>query len=149
MKIKIFCAFAPLALMVTLRLSASTYYISPSGADDNAGTSTSAPWKTFGHAIPLLNAGDTLYLLNGTYTGANSGYPQINCSSGARNGTSFAPITIQALNERQAFIQGNGSSANPFYLTTCSYWNIVGLHVEDGDFSSQSSSSGGVIDIAS
>src|SRR5437868_5657874 len=97
MKIKIFCAFALSALMVT-PLSASTYYISPSGADGNAGTSTSAPWKTFGHAIPLLNAGDTLYLLNGTYTSANSGYPQINCSSGANNGTSVAPVTIEALN---------------------------------------------------
>jgi hypothetical protein len=113
--------------------SATNYYISPTGSDSNAGTSSGTPWKTFAHAIPLLNAGDTLNLANGTYNSSNSGFPNINCSSGAHNGTSGSPITIQALNERQAFLAGDGT-AMPFQILNCSYWNIIGLHIEDGDF---------------
>jgi hypothetical protein len=117
------------------------YYISPSGLDSNSGTSSGAPWKSFAHAIPLLNSGDTLNLLNGTYQPVS-----INCSSGAHNGTSSAKITIQALNERQAWIKGDGSN-EPFHMTGCSYWNIIGLHISDGDFSGEGSN--GAMDIQS
>jgi hypothetical protein len=116
--------------------SAANFFISPNGNDANAGTSTGAPWKTFAHAIPLLNPGDTLNLLDGIYTGSTTGYPNINCSSGAHNGTSSSPITIQAQNERQAWIKGDGS-AEPFQLRSCSYWQVIGIHVSDIDFATQ------------
>jgi hypothetical protein len=54
----------------------TTYYLSPSGSDASAGTSLNAPWRTFSYAIPKLNAGDTLMLMNGTYNGLNSGIPE-------------------------------------------------------------------------
>ena len=63
-----------------------TYYLSPGGNDGGPG-GVSAPWKTFSYAIPRLNAGDTLILMDGTYDRSNSGYPQITCSSNAKNGT--------------------------------------------------------------
>lgn len=116
----------------------TAYYIAPSGSDSNPGTQ-SQPWSTFAHAIPLLEPGDTLNLLDGTYNSSNSGLPNINCSGGANNGTSSAPITIQSLNERQAFISGNGSG-EAFNIVNCSYWNIVGLHVENADNASNTSS---------
>src|SRR3989344_3567658 len=87
--------------------STGTYYISPTGSDSNAGTSV-APWKTFAFAIPKLQPGNSLILKNGTYNGSNSGYPNINCSVSAKNGTASAPITIKAENERQAHIASNG-----------------------------------------
>jgi hypothetical protein len=116
---------------------ATTYYISPTGNDSNNGTSQSTPWKRFSRAItgsPKLAPGDTLNLLNGTYSpGAGTGFLHIDCNAGANNGSSGSPITVQAVNERQALIQGDGS-AQPVELFNCSYWNIIGLHVSDIPF---------------
>jgi hypothetical protein len=116
--------------------ASNCYYLSPSGSNANSGTSASSPWATFGYAIPKLTPGSTLVLGNGTYNSSNSGFPSINCSSGAQNGTASSPITVQAQNERQAFIKGDGT-AEPFKMLNCSYWNIVGLHIEDGDFANE------------
>ncbi len=111
-----------------------TYFISPLGSDANNGTSLKAPWKTFAFAVPRLKPGDTLLLADGTYSdAAGTGYPNINCSAKASNGTPTAPITIAAQHERQAFIQGDGRQ-EAFLLNNCSYWSIVGLHVESADF---------------
>jgi hypothetical protein len=123
---------------------AATYYLSPSGSDSNAGTSTSAPWQTFAMAIPKLRAGDTLILRNGTYTGSQSGYANIDCSSNAVNGTASQPITIKAENERQAFVQGDGSYT-PFLLNNCAYWVIQGLRVQNADNPSQGGDTDGVM----
>ena len=118
-----------------------TFYISPSGSDSNSGTSTSSPWKTFAYAIPRLQPGDMLVLMNGTYKGTNSGYPDINCNTNAVNGTATKPITIKAQNERQAFLQGDGSG-RPFIMRACSYWNIEGLRAQNGDFPNEGSGTG-------
>jgi hypothetical protein len=108
------------------------YYISPTGSDSNSGTSAASPWKTFAHAIPLLSPGNTLNLENGTYSSSNSGFIGANCSSGAQNGTSSAPITITAQNERQAHIQ-NDLTAVPVSISNCDYWNVYGLWVTGAD----------------
>jgi hypothetical protein len=127
----------------TASCATNCYYISPSGSDANAGTSAAAPWKTFGHAVPLLFAGDTLNLLNGTYTKATTGLFLANCSSGAHTGTSSAHVTIQSLNERQAFIQGVGS-AETFEIANCSYWDVIGIHGESSDVGPTGVSTGDV-----
>jgi len=111
---------------------AATYYLSPTGSDSNSGTSAALPWKTFAFAIPKLQPGDTLTLLNGTYNVSNSGFPSIDCTRGASNGTASQPITVQALNERQAFLQSNGT-VTAFTIANCAYWNIVGLRIEAAD----------------
>jgi len=115
---------------------AATYYLSPTGADANAGTQ-SAPWKTFNFAIPKLRPGDTLVLRNGTYTGANSGYSFINCHINASNGTADQPITVKAESERRAFIRGDGTGT-PLMIRNCAHWTIVGLYLRGGDFQDSS-----------
>ena len=117
--------------ITTSQVDAATYFISPTGSDSNSGNSSS-PWKTFGVAIPKLHAGDTLILRNGIYNGSNTKYPNIDCSTNAANGTSSQPITIQAENERQAFIQADSIEV-PFYMRNCSWWIVQGLHVENAD----------------
>jgi hypothetical protein len=62
----------------------------------------------------------------------NTGYVNVNCSTSAANGISGQPITIKAENERQAFIDGDGSVV-PFNMINCSYWTIEGLHVKSAD----------------
>ena len=84
----------------------STYYISPQGDDADDGMSAGAPWGTFGHAWEVLQPGDTLLLLDGTYTGATTGVVQPNI----RNGAPGKPITIKALNDGKAVIDGEGSN---------------------------------------
>jgi hypothetical protein len=121
-----------MVLLLPLSSFATDFYISPTGSDSNGGSSSRAPWKTFTHAVNLLFPGDTLNLLDGTYTTGANGAFLVNCSSGAHNGTSAAPVTIQAVNERQALIQGNGL-ADTISINNCSYWNIIGLHAKQQD----------------
>src|SRR5208337_3393336 len=64
------------------RVVLSTFWISPSGNDNNAGTS-SAPWLTLQHAANTVTPGATVDILAGSYTGF-----QIITS-----GTSASPIT--------------------------------------------------------
>ena len=114
-------------------VEAATYYVSPSGADGNAGTSSAAPWKTFKFAIPQLKPGNTLVLRDGTYTSVTSGYPKIYCGSNAAQGTAAQRITLKAEHERQAFLKGD-DSAYPVQMIGCAYWTLQGLRAEGGDF---------------
>lgn len=92
------------------------YYITPSGgSDSNPGTSHNTPWATFSKARSVLAAGDTLYLMDGTYTTANSGMLHWYNSQGAPSGTSGNPITIKALNDGQALVDGQDSN-RPFHI---------------------------------
>lgn len=54
------------------------YYIATDGDDSHAGEFDS-PWRTFGHAVPLLQPGDCLYVREGIYEEPfvvrQSGYP--------------------------------------------------------------------------
>ena len=71
-----------------------TLYVSPTGSNANAGSAT-APWQTLRHALAQLQAGDTLYLRGGVYTGPEN---TIDSQLGTvRSGTSFSnAITIAA-----------------------------------------------------
>jgi hypothetical protein len=129
--------------------AATYYYVSPSGSDASAGTS-SAPWKTFKFAIPKLRPGDTLVLRDGTYNKSNSGYPQVICASTGSNavsGTASQRITLRAENERRAFIAGDGS-AYPLEMISCAYWTIQGLRLEGGDFQASSLLNGHTVSIS-
>ena len=90
----------------------SVYYVSPFGQDNNDGLSTSKPWATFTRAMAQLAAGDTLYLMDGTY------FQSLNVTVSGKNAN---PIIIKALNDGKAKIDGKnimvplriaGSSAN-------------------------------------
>src|SRR5271166_5132064 len=50
------------------RLVLSTYWVSPSGSDSNAG-SASSPFATLQHSMMSLQPGDTLDVEPGTYAG--------------------------------------------------------------------------------
>lgn len=56
----------------------SSYYVSPDGNDNNSGSEQS-PWRTIQKAANILHAGDTVYIMQGTYNEKvkiqNSGSP--------------------------------------------------------------------------
>jgi hypothetical protein len=110
-----------------------TYYISPSGADSKPGSSPASPWRTFPHAISRLNPGDTLVLLDGTYTTAEVGSLFVNCGRGgnAKNGMAANPITIKAHNERQAYILKNDPKRSPIWVYQCQWYVIEGFHLSE------------------
>lgn len=64
---------------------AATYYVSPSGADTNAG-SQAAPWKTLQKAGDVATAGDDVIVLPGTYVGFRP----------RQSGTAQAPLRFLA-----------------------------------------------------
>jgi len=66
--------------------AAGTYYVSPAGSDQAAGTAPGTAWKTLQHAADEVAAGDTVIVLPGTYAGFNL----------FTSGASGAPITFTA-----------------------------------------------------
>ncbi|MBK8048223.1 MAG: DNRLRE domain-containing protein [Anaerolineales bacterium] len=76
-----------------------TYYMAPNGLDSNPGSLT-APWATFNRAWQTLQPGDTLLLMDGIYT--QTLQPNV------RNGAAGKPITIKAMHDGQAIIDGQG-----------------------------------------
>ncbi len=78
-----------------LRQLLTTYWVSTSGNDANAGTSA-APFKRIQIGASHLHAGDTLNIMAGNYTeGVILGWDDTG-TYGLLNGTSAAHITIQA-----------------------------------------------------
>jgi hypothetical protein len=122
------------------------FYISPLGNDANAGTSQNAPWRTFGRVLNSnkpLKPGDTLVLLDGTYTRTTTGLPRIDCGNPgtASNGQQSSPITIRALNEHRAFLQSDGL-APAFEMSDCSWWIVWGLRARNADNAGADQNSG-------
>ncbi len=114
--IKITC----LVLFLHQTIFAINYYVSPSGNDLNAGTSTVTAWKTFQKACNAATAGSTVYLMAGTYNEKVI----LNVS-----GTSTNRLTIRNYNSDVVIIDGTGISSQDEILNihTKSYVTIQGL----------------------
>src|SRR5689334_13352400 len=112
--------------LAALPASASTFYISPTGSDSNAGTTEAKPFKTFAYAINSARAscGDTLLLLNGTYgDGTTTGKILVSglvCTSGNE-------LIIRAQNQRRAKIYDSGIGVG-VDITDSAYIVIDGLY---------------------
>jgi hypothetical protein len=100
----------------------TTYYISPNGNDASAGTSTSAPWKTFANVnARAFAAGDQILLQAGaTFSGKMA-------FASDDKGTSAAPIKIAPYGGKRAFI--NAGSATGIYAQNTAGISIASLTV--------------------
>jgi hypothetical protein len=92
----------------------SRFFVSTRGNDSNAG-SFRAPWRTIGHALSRLRAGETLYVRGGFYlervkVNAAPGHPQ-------------APIVVRAFRNERPLIVGQ------LWLGEADYWTISGINV--------------------
>ena len=82
----------------------TTYYVSSEiGSDNNAGTSAAAPFATLQVAANHTAPGDTVLVMNGTYT---SGDPVLQITTG---GTASAPITFAAAPGQTPVIDSSGN----------------------------------------
>ena len=82
----------------------TTYYVSSQiGNDNNAGTSAAAPFASLQAAANHTAPGDTVLVMNGTYT---SGDPVLQITTG---GTASAPITFAAAPGQTPVIDSSGN----------------------------------------
>ncbi|MGA1978692.1 MAG: choice-of-anchor Q domain-containing protein [Bacteroidales bacterium] len=73
-------------MLITNHLSATNYYVSPTGSNNNNGLSADKPFKTLQHAADLTVPGDTVFAMTGTYTNLNTGDNVLNINnSGTAN----------------------------------------------------------------
>ena len=95
---------------VHLRSGALRYYVAPGGSDANPGTSA-APFKTIQKAADLADAGDTVIVRPGVYTGAGR------IVSVERGGAPDAWITFRSDPEGEAVLDGrSGQSQEGWYF---------------------------------
>jgi parallel beta-helix repeat protein len=99
--------------------SASTYFVSPSGSDDNNG-SQNAPFETFQKSVSVLNPGDELKINPGTYNEKLI----INKSGNSNDWITISPVSGRPI------INGN-FNREPMEITG-DYIKIIGLDVQKG-----------------
>ena len=94
-----------------------TYYISPTGSDNNAGTSPSAPWATPHHAV---QCGDVIIAAAGNYTshqfgtaawGTVSGCPSTTGGIDGTGGVYFATLVCAGPYVTSCTVNGGSSEA--------------------------------------
>ena len=128
-----------LLLFLTSLCYATDWYVSPTGAGNKDGTSQANAWAGFddlddetdGDGWSDIQPGDTLYMLDGTYTssGANAVIdPPDNFDGSATGGY----ITIKALNDGKVTINGEGAR-KAVYLYQNDYIILKGFNAHNSD----------------
>ena len=90
-----------LCLLAASAVGAATYYVSPTGSDDNTGDSPAAAWQTIARSVRAVAPGDTVLLADGVYR------EMVRCDGIARG---EAPVTFRAQNPRQVIIDPQGAT---------------------------------------
>jgi len=121
--------------------NAKDLYVSTTGSDSVSYTNNTlnTPWKSIGHALYNLKAGDHLWVRGGTYTPtyaiwladdytnrANGG--DQNETMNSQSGTASAPVIIENYNNEKAIIDvANVAPITFINLDNKSYWTFRGL----------------------
>lgn len=121
--------------VLVLNVEAASWYVATNGLSANSGTLAS-PWDL---KSALTNqtvvAGDTLYVLGGTYTNT-PGYVV------GLTGTITSPITVQPLNKARVTIDGIHCDTNSFTVQLNGTWTtLLGLEITDSNTSRPTGSS--------
>ncbi|MBC1223745.1 choice-of-anchor D domain-containing protein [Nostoc sp. UCD121] len=101
----------------------ATYYVSGTGNDKSNGLSQGDAFRSLQKAADLVKAGDTVYVMNGTYT---SPYANI-LSIANKQGTANAPITFKALPGHTPVLEANAKNWQAISISGSTYIAIEGL----------------------
>jgi hypothetical protein len=113
MKKRMFLLVILFILALGYEADAANYYMKPTGNDASAGTSTGTAWITMARAATSMVAGDTLFIMGGTYTGTQYFYK----TSGVA-GTVGYPMVFKAYGDSKAIFQhskNNGRQDSKFW----------------------------------
>jgi hypothetical protein len=105
--------------------AAVTYYVSGSGSDSNNGLTTSTAFLTLQHAESVTQPGDTVYVMNGTYTNSCSSCDVLDITT---PGTATNWITFKAYPGQTPTISFNGWAGISFQ-PTAAYVEVNGFTV--------------------
>ncbi|MFN6516357.1 MAG: choice-of-anchor Q domain-containing protein [Nostoc sp. CreGUA01] len=106
--------------------TSKTYYVSATGNDSNNGLTTTTAFRTLQRAANSVSApGDTVYVMNGTYTRTDS--PKEILVIWHKHGTPTAPITFKAYPGHKPVIKSQNSFA--INIAGSSYVIIEGLEL--------------------
>lgn len=114
MKTALLLAMAAVLIIPSSQLHADAYYLSPNGSDSNNGRSTTEAWGTLQHASSEgIGAGDTLFIMGGTYSN-NQYFHRYNGTGGAPGN----PLVFKAYGDDVAIFQwtGNGDRHLNYYF---------------------------------
>ncbi len=115
----------PLLIALPQVAAAASYYVSPTnGSNSHNGLSASTPFRTIQYAEGLTKPGDTVYLMNGTYT---NDAPGDNVLMISVSGTAAAPITYTAYPGAHPVLSYSSSWAA--ILVAANYITISGLEI--------------------
>src|SRR5579864_2246398 len=132
------CLVVALTSINCLAQTGSSFYVSTSGSDSNAGSFT-APWRTIQHAANTATAGATVYVEAGVYHESVS-FPS--------SGTSSNPITFTNYPGQNAVIDGTGLSASGtqglINIVDQSYITIKGFEIRNFTTSSSGPTPAGI-----
>ena len=115
----LFASMLTIAVSCTPQAHAIDYYVSTKGSDSNSG-SKSFPFRTIQHAADVVNAGDIVHVLPGTYAEA----VEIKTSGNSSNRIRFISDSQWA-----ATVTGNGTVNYSFMVRQANYIDIVGFEV--------------------
>ncbi|MEH2323660.1 MAG: choice-of-anchor D domain-containing protein [Nostoc sp.] len=104
-------------------MAGNTYYVSGTGNDKNDGLNEKSAFRTLQKAGDLVQAGDTVYVMNGTYTNIYSNILSIS----DKHGTANAPITFTAYPGHTPVLEAHKNNWNAISITGSSYVVINGL----------------------
>ncbi|MEH2235993.1 choice-of-anchor D domain-containing protein [Nostoc sp.] len=105
-------------------MAGKTYYVSGTGNDKNNGLKEDQAFRTLQTAANLVQAGDTVYVMNGTYEQSQyPGNPILGINQ--KHGTEAAPITFAAYPGDNPLLKS--TNFNAIGITGSSYIVIEGL----------------------
>ncbi|WP_342304744.1 putative Ig domain-containing protein [Methanolobus sp. ZRKC5] len=119
LKVLLLLAFT-LFILTSSTCYASEYYVADWGSDDNEG-SFENPWETLNKAAAYMIAGDTTYVMDGTY------YP-VNDVDFRNSGTQSEPITLVAFNGRPKVV-GTQSIIGMINFNGQQFINVSGFEI--------------------
>ncbi len=106
-------------------VSSDSYYVSTTNGDDNNTGTFDDPWRTIQKAANSINAGDIVYVRNGTY------YEEVSILN--KHGTDTAWITFSPYNNEEVIVDGrnipNRWNRSIFKITNSSHIHITGFNV--------------------
>lgn len=98
------------------------FYVSTTGSDSNAGTSTGAAWATIAHADSAARqGGDCINVAPGSYANFNS-----NLTYGGSSASSTGYVVYRCTTP--AFISGTGCEITQNYKAVCAGYNCSGVY---------------------
>ena len=108
-------------LFLSLPVRAADFWVKNGGNDTLDGSSPANAWATLAHAAAVVNSGDTVHVLDGTYQGFDL----------RRSGTAGAPITFHAEGSAAQITADNGTTPDGINVENAAYVIIDGFVVNN------------------